>query len=73
MTPGHPLGDLTPVIPHSHFLARPNHAPEVTDRLIMPREPEHGVTHRHIRTPTPHAIDLDPFLSSSTDDSQKNV
>jgi len=59
-----PIGCLSPPFPNTHFLTRPNHAPEFTDRLIMPREPERGVTHRLNQTPSPHAFDVDSFLDS---------
>ena len=61
-----PHAHLPPVIPHPHFLARPNQPPVFTDRLILPQD--RGVTHRHIQTPTSHSIDFDAFFSSSPAD-----
>ena len=63
-----PVGNLTPLIPHRHFLTRRNHEPEFTTQLVMPQSPPHGYTHRHLRTLSPLDLDRQSYSSFSSNE-----
>ena len=63
-----PIGNLTPLIPHRHFLPQRNHEPEFTTQLVMPQSPPHGYTHRYLRTPSPLDLDRHSFSSFSSNE-----